>query len=379
MIKPVFKYGMTTGLMLFGGLYFSETSERFEWVILGYVLGVVFGYLLAEMVLQKTWRTKLHLKGFGAYILIVLVVIFVIKLDVIGFESRVPEQPDIKEVSISNNLNGYYDDEYFDGIGMTTLKDQRNIQAIQRLHEQIIQYGEDDRFNESPKYPAIVFEYELANGRTLSREYQLSNYKSFKPYFKKIYESQEYKDNFYTLLKISPKDVYRVDITGNGNMPKSMELRDPKEIKKAIVALQTDLANASYEAMENTKQEYGSISILMENNRNISLNWKGDLLQFNEWMELTGKADQVKLKVEDVSYMIVQEYEAQTDYYHPDFSPEKNAIHIKNLDQKNELLEGTNSGDEWKYVVLLYDEGDNLLDIRGMSEENVPTFIQSQF
>ena len=365
--------------MLFGGLYFSETSERFEWVILGYVLGVVFGYLLAEMVLQKTWRTKLHLKGFGAYILIVLVVIFVIKLDVIGFESRVPEQPDIKEVSISNNLNGYYDDEYFDGIGMTTLKDQRNIKAIQRLHEQIIQHGEDDRFNESPKYPAIVFEYELANGRTLSREYQLSNYKSFKPYFKKIYESQEYKDNFYTLLKISPKDVYRVDITGNGNMPKSLELRDPKEIKKAIVALQTDLANASYEAMENTKQEYGSISILMENNRNISLNWKGDLLQFNEWMELTGKADQVKLKVEDVSYMIVQEYEAQTDYYHPDFSPEKNAIHIKNLDQKNELLEGTNSGDEWKYVVLLYDEGDNLLDIRGMSEENVPTFIQSQF
>ncbi len=70
MMKPVFKYGLMTGLMLFGGLYFSETSERFEWVILGYVLGVVFGYLLAEMVLQKTWRTKLHLKGFGAYVVI---------------------------------------------------------------------------------------------------------------------------------------------------------------------------------------------------------------------------------------------------------------------------------------------------------------------
>ena len=88
---------------------------------------------------------------------------------------------------------------------MTTLKDQSNIQAIQRLHEQIIQYGEDDRFNEMPKHPAIVFEYELANGRTLSREYQLSNYKSFKPYFRKIYESQEYKDKFYTLLKMSPE------------------------------------------------------------------------------------------------------------------------------------------------------------------------------
>ena len=57
-------------------------------MILGYVLGVVFGYLLAEMVLQKTWRTKLHLKGFGAYVVIMLLVIFVIRMDVIGFESR---------------------------------------------------------------------------------------------------------------------------------------------------------------------------------------------------------------------------------------------------------------------------------------------------
>ena len=287
MIKPVFKYGMMTGLMLFGGLYFSETSERFEWVILGYVLGVVFGYLLAEMVLQKTWRTKLHLKGFGAYVVIMLLVIFVIRMDVIGFESRAPELSDVKEVSISNNVNSYYDDLDFEG--MTSLKDQSNMKAIQGLHERIIQYGEDDRFNETPKYPTIVLKYELANGRTLAREYQLSNYDSYAPYFKKIYESQEFKNNFYTLLKISPKDVYRIDITGNGNRSKSIELRDPQEINKAIKALQTDLADLSYEAMENTKQEYGSISILIEKNRNISLNWKGDYKQFNAWMERTGR------------------------------------------------------------------------------------------
>ena len=68
---------------------------------------------------------------------------------------------------------------------MTTLKDQSNIEAIQRLHEQIIQHGEDDRFNESPKYPAIVLKYELANGRTLSREYQLSNYEFIYTLFQK--------------------------------------------------------------------------------------------------------------------------------------------------------------------------------------------------
>lgn len=379
-IKPVFKYGLTMGLMLFGGYYFSETAEGVEWVILGYVLGAVFGYLLAEMVLQKTWRTKLHLKGFGAYILIVLVVIFVIKLDVIGYESRVPELSNIKEVSISNNVNSYHDEIYYDvNLDRTTLKDQRNIQVIQRLHEQIIQHGEDDRLDESPKYPTIVFSYELANGHTLSREYQLSNYKSFKPYFKKIYESQEYKDKFYTLLKISPKDVYRVDITGNGYMPKSLEIRDPKEINKAIEALQTDLANASYEAMVNTKKEYGYISIPLENNRSISMGWKESFQHFNNWIESTGKADQVKLKVEEVSYMIIQEFNPHTDYYEPHFTPEKNALTIKNPDQKKEMFEETSYDGEWKYVVLLYDEGDNQLDLRGLAEEDVPDFVQGHF
>ena len=231
----------------------------------------------------------------------------------------------------------------------------------------------------APKHPAIVLKYELANGRTLSREYQLSNYDSYAPYFKKIYESQEFKNNFYTLLKISPKDVYRVHISGNGNNSKSIELRDPEEINKAMEALQTDLANLSYEAMENTKQEYGSISILIEKNRNISLNWKGDYKQFNAWMERTGKADQVKLKVEDVSYMIVQEYNTHTDYYDSYFIPEKNALKINELDQKNELFEETSYGEEWKYVVLFYDEGDNQLDVRGLSEEDVPDFVQTHF
>ena len=231
----------------------------------------------------------------------------------------------------------------------------------------------------SPKYPTIVLKYELANGRTLAREYQLSNYDFYAPYFKKIYESQEFKNNFYTLLKISQKDVYRVDITGNGNRSKLIELRDPQEINKAIEALQTDLADLSYEAMENTKQEYGAISILIENNRNISLNWKGDYKQFNEWMERTGKADQVKLKVEEVSYMIVQEFNAHTDYYDSDFIPEKNALKINELDQKNELFEETSYGEKWKYVVLFYDEGDNQLDSRGLSEEDVPDFVGEHF
>ena len=83
-----------------------------------------------------------------------------------------------------------------------------------------------------------------------------------------------------------------------------------------------DLANQSYDEMQSTKKEYGYISISLENNRYISINLEGSLQQFNDWMEQR-EADQVRIKGEDVSYIIVQDYKAQTDYYHPDFLQKK--------------------------------------------------------
>ena len=77
--------------------------------------------------------------------------------------------------------------------------------------------------------------------------------------------------------------------------------------------------------------------------------------------------------------MIVQEYNAHTDYYDSYFIPEKNALTIKDPGQKNKLFEETRYGDDWKYVVLLYDEGGNQLDMRGLSEADVPDFVQEHF
>ena len=74
-----------------------------------------------------------------------------------------------------------------------------------------------------------------------------------------------------------------------------------------------------------------------------------------------------------------KEYNSHTDYYDSSFIPEKNALKINKLDQKNELFEETTYGEEWKYVVLFYDEGDNQLDVRGLSEEDVPDFVQAHF
>ena len=193
LIKPIFKYGMTTCVMLLGGFYFSETTEHVGWLVFGYMIGAVFGYVVAEMVLQKTWRTKLQLKGFGYYVLVMLAIMVFIKLDIVGFETRVPAIEDIKKVSISKIDTNYYDDQYMNGYtnqaedSFVVLTENQNKATLRKLHEQIIKHGENEKFMSDGEKPisSIFIKYELENGRNETREYFLRNYDSFSPYLKK--------------------------------------------------------------------------------------------------------------------------------------------------------------------------------------------------
>jgi ABC-2 type transport system permease protein len=51
-----------------GGMYFSEVTQKdIHWTLFGNAVGAVFGYYLAEMVLQKTWRVFSQIKGLIVY------------------------------------------------------------------------------------------------------------------------------------------------------------------------------------------------------------------------------------------------------------------------------------------------------------------------
>lgn len=379
-VKPVFKYGMITGVMLVSGYYFSETSVTMGWILFGYIFGVVVGFLIAEMVLQKTWRIRLKYRGFSIYVAVVAVLVFIIKLDFIGFEAKVPETVDIKKVYIISNTLDYYDDgNPHLGDEMTFLTEAGNMNNLRKLHEQIIEHGDDEKIGSNWKYPSLSFRYELMNGQMVTREYQLHNYEAFTPFFKKIYESQEFKERFYTLLTISPTDVYRVRISGNGNVERSVQLSDPKEIKKALEAIKTDLSNRTYEKMKGSASDYGRLTFILGDNRQISLNLTGSDYLFNEWLQQSGKEEHIRVKAEDLSYMLVEEYDASKDYSSPTFVPQKNSLKVENVDQKKELLNISTLEESGEYVVLLYYKDNYHMEIRRLSDENVPNFISEHF
>lgn len=375
--KPVFKYGLITGLMLLSGLYFSDTTGHVGWLLFGYVTGAIFGYLLAEMVLQKTWRIKVQLKGFGYYVVVILACVVLIKLDFIGFQSKVPETSSIKKVFISKDVSNHYDDSNPDTNPI--LKEDSNIRTLRKLHEQIIEHGKDERFALNGEYPSVFLMYELENGQKEAREYHLRNYDAFTPYFKKIYESQEYKKKAYPLIQMSPKDVYRIQVSSNGSLDKSIQLSDSEEIAKATEALQADLAKITYEQMTNPVGDFGQVVFTLEKNRSIQFPWLASFQHFNEWMEQTGKAEKARVQAKDLQYMMVQEYESGIDYYSPDFVPQKNAFRIEKTEQMDSLLRTISSNIEGKYVVVLYYKGGRSVEVRGLPAEYAPDYVSNHF
>ena len=60
-------------MMLFTGLYFSETTGKPRWIFFGYIVGSLLGYYLGEIVLQKTWRIRVNLKGYVAFTAVIIV------------------------------------------------------------------------------------------------------------------------------------------------------------------------------------------------------------------------------------------------------------------------------------------------------------------
>ncbi|MGE5396843.1 MAG: hypothetical protein ACM3MK_04825, partial [Chitinophagales bacterium] len=66
-MRPVFKYGVTFCFMLTGGYILQQALHSPGWILFGYLLGSVFGYLLAEILLCKSWPEPNQLKGYAVY------------------------------------------------------------------------------------------------------------------------------------------------------------------------------------------------------------------------------------------------------------------------------------------------------------------------
>ena len=205
-IKPVFlvifSLMAACGFVLCGGGFFG-LSEDLTLLILFSVAGLVIGWFVGAMLMEKSMRifTKKNLLGGGILTAAVLLSMLVTWLDPLGIHKWIPDEQEVAYVRLTNNYN-YYGSAFRtrgetrqvpEGqLPLDAITELGDIHCAVRLHElaleQKLSQATVDQFyepyrraagtEEAPPDPArepfpISLEYTMKNGKVIRRYYYL--------------------------------------------------------------------------------------------------------------------------------------------------------------------------------------------------------------
>lgn len=269
-IRKLFKYGVTACAALTGGSYFSSMNENSMGALyLGYLVGAVLGYIVADMVAYKSFHFYKRWKGMVTFCIVFVFIVASINVDLYGFEKYVPEQDEVKEVLLSNlNMDGA-----MNGGGLTG---EENIRRAREFHQQIIKMEEQNKADEMSqrrkndamyKRPTesiavpvnqvsmmrqININYILNNGAQVKRSYNIDIYR-YRDFLKPILDTQEAKKVMhYRLFSLDVTKLDQININ-NHRLGKNIRIYKQDEMNQAIAALKKDVLNASYSALAEGK------------------------------------------------------------------------------------------------------------------------------
>ncbi|QNF28073.1 hypothetical protein [Metabacillus elymi] len=324
-LKPVFKYGVTFCSMTLGGSYFSVTGTlNWGWIIFGYISGALIGYVVAEMILQKTWRI-FHFRvftGFIGYSIIFIIILFSIKTDLIDFEKKLPRMDQISEVYfgdkyqmqelLSDDIEVYSDSKLY-------------IQDIRNLHEYIIGQQDLIEAQTDEKYRQdMVIAYRLNDGRTFIREYRLP-VELMKEKLTPVMEADSYKKILpeYTQLQ---ENILSIKIVPNGPVATQVMLTDQKEIEEFSNAIEKDLLSQTLDDLVQSTSPWGYIEISSKATfeehlyEGYPIEWKKSFDETTKWLDEHGYLDDARINIEDLLKAEITKVNLPKDleYYNPD-------------------------------------------------------------
>lgn len=266
-LKPFFKFGVTFCFMLLGGAYFGTVQGNvLSWLFFGYVFGAFLGYVLSEMLIQKTWRIFHQWKGFLLYIGISFVVMFSLVFDLFGYETRVPAQENVEEVFFSDGMLHQQMDK-----NEANIKNPVLLKHIIELHKYIISQEENRNHQQrvyGPDATDITITYFLENGSEIHRSYYVPDRKAIQQYLKPIAEAESYKRSIVSWLYDEKKQFDMMQVYG---MNGSREMADTEVISKTREALKRDYLNTSYSEIQFAHHMHVNIIEFTDSDRFYSL------------------------------------------------------------------------------------------------------------
>lgn len=314
-LSIILKYGFTFCAMLLSGAYFTQ-SEHVGWLIFGYVIGSLLGYLVIEMILQKTWRIFFKFKfmtGYFGFVVVSTILLVVVKTDLVGYETRVPTMTKIEGVYVGSSVYGMRRElneqkSIFYG-------DQTYIEKVRDLHTQIT--VEQPKENEQNPYHtrSYVIAYKLKNGRLFVREYALpigSVVKTLAP----VLESNYYKQKRFHVAELN-QSIDRVTITPSGPIQKKAVITAPQEISEVRQILKEEILSLRYEELMDTTNQWATIRFLpteVEQNdivgdEVIHYAWEKSYEKLAQWLQQNGYYEQARILPADIESLEVVKLE----------------------------------------------------------------------
>lgn len=255
-IKPLFKYGVTTCAMLAGAMYVKEIFSLDSLNIFIYLLFALIGYIIAEMLLKKSFKIWKSYKGFLAFSLVFIIVAIGVKMDMFGYEKYIPAVTQIKAASITGSPDFKNSTEKKPSYGI--LYQEENVKNVIAMHNKFIEdkninlSSEEDRYNK--RYFPIS--YELIDGRVIKREYYVSEDK-YEELYNKIYDSAEYKISTNNIFDYEVSDIYSVRISNNLIRDDNyIVVADKNEIANLFEAVKNDIIDMTVKEAEQYRNVY---------------------------------------------------------------------------------------------------------------------------
>ncbi|MEC0284235.1 DUF6449 domain-containing protein [Terribacillus saccharophilus] len=242
-MRPVFRYGVTFCFMMVGGYYFHAISSSFAWVIFGYVAGSLLGFIVAEAILNKTWRIYSNYKSYIVFAVSLAVVLIAVNLVKENYENKIPSPENIEKVYFGDSYTYTEAPEYLEaGIKPLFFTDKQDIELVRDLHEQAIDAPRADNYYEGDLRSSFIV-YELKNGKKVARSYtySLDDSPELKSLQYEIEGSNAYKYANNAVFNIASNEIYAVDVQSNDIKQSSARISDPELINALIEAIKKDI------------------------------------------------------------------------------------------------------------------------------------------
>ncbi|WP_335872451.1 hypothetical protein [Bacillus sp. 2205SS5-2] len=382
-LTPIFKYGVTFCTMILFGIYFYW--ENTAWSYFGYALGAVIGYAVAEMAIRKSWQIfdSKALKGFIVYSIASVFILLISAVDVVGYETKLPKEEDIKGVFL-----GHSSFELIQGEEENRnifINNPEFIDSVLLLQEVIVSEGENVHIQSVPNpedYENIFIAYQLQNENTMVREYTIKR-DSIQKVLKLAKESPSYKKQTYFFSKLDTKIDY-------------MEFSDPERILTKIVGdsdqieaftrvLKQDILSATLEELNGPVKHEAKMSISTEEDLFYSI--RESYKNTNKWLDEQGYTEEITLTAKEIKRMEVLSLTDETKHYdtheffHEDdlWGASETITDPQKIQQALETYNGSYeqfSKDNRAYIIRFFPRSNQGSFYGEVSKNNLPHFLK---